>query len=408
MNHRAVPLLVLVLVLLIARPRGAAGDPAPARAALDHVQRLADAGRFSGVVLVARAGRAPVSRAWGMADAEAGIRNTVETAFNIGSINKAFTRVAIAQLAEAGLLSLDDTVAARLPGVRLAGADRITIRQLLDHRSGMGDFFGPRYTAAPPARLRELADFVPLFADQPLAFEPGTSERYSNAGYIVLGLIVERVSGQKYRDYVTARIFRPAGMTRSGWWAVDERVAHRATGYTRRAGDRELARPAPNTATLPGRPSSAGGAFATAGDLLRFYGALLAGKLLSPRWTSWMIHGSFEEPGPPRTAGRETDSRASGGAPAGRRTPEIGVAGGAPGVNAAVELAGGWTVIALSNLDPPSASEAARGAIEILLGRPRGRGPRLRRPTPPGPAATELRGDVAVPAAPAGLRPACK
>jgi D-alanyl-D-alanine carboxypeptidase len=320
-----------------------------------YANKLHDAGHFSGVVLAAKAGKVVAAHAVGRADVAAGVPNTIDTRFNIGSINKVFTKVAIAQLAQAGKLALDDTVRTHLPKLALAGADKITIRQLLEHRSGMGDIFGPRYQAAPPARLRELDDFAALFVDQPLAFEPGTQERYSNAGYVTLGLIIERLSGEKYRDYVARHIFAPAGMTGTGLWALDEKMPARATGYTRHGKDGELHAPVPNTDSLPGRPSSAGGAFATAGDLLRFWQALLADKLLSTKWTSWMINRSFDDA---------------------RRAPMIGVAGGAPGVNAAVELAGAWTVIALANLDPPSANAMARGAMDIIRGE--------RRPDEPG------------------------
>lgn len=313
----------------------------------DHARKLHDAKHFSGVVLAAKAGKVVVSRAVGLADVAAKTPNTPDTRFNIGSLNKLFTKLAIAQLAEAGKLSLDDTLHARLPDLAVPSADKITIRQLVDHRSGMGDIFGPKYDAAPPARLRELADFIPLFAGEPLGFEPGSSERYSNAGYVVLGLIIERITGQKYRDYVAGHVFAPAGMASTGLWALDERVPARATGYTRHGKDRELDEPVANTDRLPGRPSSAGGAFSTAGDLLRFYDALLADKLASPRWTSWMLNGSFDDAS---------------------RTPAIGVAGGAPGINASVEMAGGWTVIAMANLDPPSARAVTRGAMDIIRG----------------------------------------
>jgi CubicO group peptidase (beta-lactamase class C family) len=301
-------------------------DTEIAAAIAAYAQELHDAGQFSGVILVAREGKTVLERAHGFADLEAKVRNTPDTAFNVGSINKQFTKVAIAQLERAGKLSLDDTIREHLPELRIPGAERITIRQLLDHRSGLGDIFGPRYDAAPPARLRELADFVPLFAGEPLGFEPGTSRRYSNAGYIVLGLIVERASGQTYRDHVARHIFGPAGMTRSGFWGVDEPVAHRATGYTGRGAARVSNRP-----SLPGRPSSAGGAYATARDLLRFVDAQSSGKLPSVGLAS--------------------------------------VAGGAPGVNAAILREGPWTVIVLANLDPPSASALARGSMDLIRAR---------------------------------------
>ena len=290
----------------------------------DYAQQLVDGDRFSGVVLIAKDGQTKLSRAWGMATATE--KNTADTKFNIGSINKAFTQRAIEQLASAGKLSTSDTIRTHLPDYPSAVADRITIRQLLDHRSGLGDIFGPKYFDAPPSSLRELSDFLALFADAPLQFEPGTAQRYSNAGYVVLGLIIERVSGQKYRDYVQTHIFDPAGMKDSGFWAVDESVPHRATGYTKRGPTGPLETRVPNNQTLPGRPSSAGGAYSTAADLLRFF-----------QW-----------------------QKAAG----------IGVGGGAPGLNASVEIGeDGWAVIAMSNYDPPSAEALTRGAMSIIRGR---------------------------------------
>ena len=305
-----------------------------------YAQKLYDTDHFSGVVLVAKDGKPLLSRAWGT-----GIN--VDTRFNIGSINKVFTRTAIEQFARAGKLTLDDTVRKHLPDYPSPLADRITIRQLLEHRSGLGDFFGPRYREAPPARLRELSDFLPLFVDQPLQFDPGTSQRYSNAGYIVLGLIIERLSGEKYRDYVQKHIFEPAGMKNSGFWAVDEKVPNRATGYTMEGSKRVS-----NQASLPGRPSSAGGAYATAGDLLRFF-----------QWT------------------KETG---------------IGVGGGAPGLNAAAEIDNGWSVITMANYDPPSAEALARGAMQVI----RGQKDEPMRRAPSAPAKIEINGPVAVPLTP--------
>jgi CubicO group peptidase (beta-lactamase class C family) len=330
-----------------------------------YAKQLSDAGHFSGVILAAHAGNVVMTHAYGLANAASSTPNTTETKFNIGSLGKLFTTVAILQLAQAGKLSLDDTVRKHLPELPLAAADRISIGQLLDHRSGLGDFFGPRFEAAPPSRLRELGDFVPLFVDQPLAFAPGSSERYSNAGYLVLGLLVERISGEKYRDYVVKHICAPAKMTSTGFWAVDERVPDRATGYTRHGKDQLLSERIPNTAMLSGRPESAGGAFATAADLLRFWNAVLADQLLSRPWTNWMLNRRFDVD---------------------RRPTRGGFGGAFDGVNAFMEMTPGWTVIALANLDPPSAQAVTHGAIEIIRGHrdpaPPG-GPGIRRIRPP-------------------------
>jgi CubicO group peptidase (beta-lactamase class C family) len=336
---------LLFLLLVVACTAAAQQDPLAAIA--DSVQKQADADQFSGVLLIARDGKPVLQRAWGLANKESKTPNTMDTKFNIGSINKAFTKKAIEQLAAAGKLSLDDRIRKYLPDFPSPAADKITIRQLLDHRSGLGDFFGPKYNAAPPSKLRELRDFLPLFADQPLKFEPGTGQSYSNAGYVTLGLIIESITGEKYRDYVAKNIFAPAGMNNSGFWAIDEKVPNRVTGYTMRGPDGPLTERRTNENSLPGRPSSAGGAYTTAGDLLRFF--------------QWL------------------------------KVPGIGVAGGAPGLNAAAEVNDAWTVMAMSNYDPPAAEEVAQNAMRMLA-------PPRRAPSAPD--KTTIEGLVSVPLTP--------
>jgi len=216
----------------------------------------------------------------------------------------------------------------------------------LNHSSGIGDFFGPKYRQAPPSSIHELGDYLPLFAREPLQFEPGTSQRYSNGGYIVLGLIIEKISGEKYRDYLAHHIFAPAGMKGSGLFARDEKVANRASGYTKRGPEGPLPERRVNDATLPGRGSSAGGGYSTVSDMDRFFTALVSAKLLPQKWTNWMLSGSFND-----------------GAPLG-----LGIAGGAPGLNAAAEVMNGWRIFVLSNYDPPSAEAVARAARLMING----------------------------------------
>lgn len=299
--------------------------------------------RFSGVVLVAKDGTPVLSRAWGMADPAKGIANHPDTKFNLGSINKIFTHVAIGQLAAAGKLSLNDTIRKHLPDYPSPAADKITIEQLLQHKSGLGDFFGPKFTTT-HASLRTVSDYLPLFADNPLEFEPGTSQRYSNAGFIVLGLIIEKISGQTYYDYVRDHIIRPAGMTDTASYAIDEHVPNRAVGMTKRGPEGPLPARQSNTGMQPARGSSAGGGYSTAPDLLRFSQALLADKLMPKRWTDWLFTGSFDA--------------------AAKRN--IGVAGGSPGVNALLEIDPPYTLVVLSNYDPPSAEEVGREARKML------------------------------------------
>ena len=298
---------------------------------------LAAADQFSGIVVIARNGVPVIQLSRGMADREARIPNDPQTGFNLGSINKVFTQIAIWQLAAAGKLDLDSSLARAWPDYPNADvARRVTVRQIVQMRSGIqGNIFATPASGRRHDILR-LADYLPLFVNEPLAFEPGTRRQYSNAGYIVLGLLVERLSGETYYDYVRRHIYEPAGMTRTAHFAADSLPPHTAIGYTR--ADERTGAPVPtatprrNTDLLPGRGSSAGGGYSTAEDLLKFVAALKA---------------------------RRIDQ----GMPAG-----LGVAGGAPGLNATIDgdLPGGYDVIVMANLDPPVAQDVARRIREWL------------------------------------------
>ena len=292
------------------------------------VDSLTKAGQFSGVAVLAKNGVPVFQRATGLADREHGIANNPETAFNLGSINKAFTQIAISQLRAAGKLDLDSTLATYWPDYpNKEVARRITIRQLLRHSSGIGGNIFDQPASGKRNDIRALKDYLALFVNQPLQFEPGARNSYSNAGYVVLGLLIERLSGSDYYTYVREHIFQPAGMTRTGSFFVDSLPPNTAIGYTRGDEDAPSTTPLhPNTPDLPGRGSSAGGGYSTAQDLLRFLEAL-------------------------------REQRIQNGLPAG-----IGIAGGSGGINAIVEgdLPGGYDLIVLTNLDPPAAERVAR------------------------------------------------
>ncbi len=216
---------------------------------------------FAGAVLVMRKGATLYQKAFGLASREHGVPNTVETRFNLGSINKLFTRVAVAQLVEKGLLAPTDTLGTLLPDYpNRDAAAKVTLEQLLDMTSGIGDFFGPRFDETPKDRLRSIRDYLPLFASDPLLFEPGTQNRYSNGGYVVLGAVIEKVTGQDYYTYVREHVFDPAGMTASESFEADQIAPNVASGYTRG----EAPRPARcATTSTPGQPGGARPAGAT-------------------------------------------------------------------------------------------------------------------------------------------------
>lgn len=288
---------------------------------------LSDRDQFSGVVVLAKRGIPVFQRATGLADREAGRANDIETGFNLGSINKLFTAIAIRQLAAAGRITLDSALAAYWPDYPNRGVGgRITIRQLLQHRSGIGGNIFGTLPGRARADIRHNRDYLPLFVGEPLLFGPGTDERYSNAGYVVLGMLVERVSGEDYYDYVRRHIYEPAGMTRTSAYPVDSLPVNTAIGYTRGGEDAPATAPIRrNTPDLPGRGSAAGGGYSTAQDLMRLLAALKASTI-------------------------------PGGPPAG-----IGIAGGSGGLNAVIEgeLPGGYDLIVMANLDPPAAERIA-------------------------------------------------
>ncbi|MEP7274140.1 MAG: serine hydrolase domain-containing protein, partial [Acidobacteriota bacterium] len=285
-------------------------------------KRVAD-DQFSGVVLIAHNGKPIFQQAYGLASKEHNAPNRVDTKFNLGSINKIFTRIAILQLQEQGRLTLADSIGKILPDYpNKQAATKVTIAHLLEMESGISDFFGSEFDATPKNRIRTINDYLPLFATKPLAFEPGSRRAYSNGGYIVLGAIIEKISGQSYYDYVRAHVFAPAGMDSTDSYEFDVIVHNRASGYTLKSNGSNGSNGARvnDVYTKPARGSSAGGGYSTAEDLLKFTLALEGKKLLGAEGTRRILEGG------------------------------LGIAGGAPGPNAALEIspASGYTVIVLS------------------------------------------------------------
>ena len=177
-----------------------------------YLRDLAGADRFSGVVLVARKGGVLFQKAYGDANIQKRLPNTVATRFNLGSMNKSFTQVAISQLAAKGKLSWSDTIGKFLPAYPNAdAAKKVTVQHLIDMSSGIGDFFNERYEATPKSALRTIGGYLPLFADKPLEFEPGTNRKYSNGGYSGC-----RSPSRGCRDRIHARTGCPEGRRAAG------------------------------------------------------------------------------------------------------------------------------------------------------------------------------------------------
>lgn len=329
------------------------GDDQIVRGLASELDSLAAAGAFSGAVELDKDGKTLFGRAYGLADRVTRRKNTLETRFDLGSINKIFTTVAIEQLDQRGRLRLDDPIARYLPDYPHDAGRKITIRMLLDHRSGVPDVLGSPELWKDPLAVRSTEAWYRLVRDLPLEFEPGTRERYSNGGFVLLGMIVQRVSGEDYYAYVRQHVYDPAGMTRTDSYEFDRLPADVAMRYTGGADSTTAGTDPPShavTITL-GRGSAAGGGYSTVGDLVTFARAMRAHRLLDPAHTDAVIG--------PGVA--------------------LGIAGGSPGVNALVEMSGPYTLVALANADPPAAERLAKTAGRMI--RRASGGPRPHRPS---------------------------
>ncbi len=300
---------------------------------------------FSGSVMIAVDSSVWFRKAYGYADKRFSAANLADTKYNLGSINKFFTRIAITQLAEKNKLSFEDPVIKHLPDYPdKAIAEKVKIQHLLDMSSGLGDFFGEEYERTPKNNIRTLKDYLPFFAGKPLAFEPGTGQQYSNAGYIVLGLIIEKISGQDYYTYMRENLFKPAGMLNTDSYFMDAVTPNLATGYSHSQNDGQAW--VSNIYTAPGRGSSAGGGYSTVDDMFKLIQALRYAKLLSPRYSSLILNRTLPDKDPVLPI----------------REGGFGIAGGAPGINsfADFEASSGQIIIVLGNYDPPAAMDTAK------------------------------------------------
>jgi len=232
--------------------------------------------QFMGTVLVAEDGKVLLDRGYGFANLEWQVPNTPTTKFRLGSITKQFTAASILLLEERGKLKVEDPVKKYMPDAPAAW-DKITIFHLLTHTSGI-----PNFTSFPDYRDTEAAATTPeklvaRFRDKPLDFQPGEKWSYSNSGYVLLGYLIEKVSGKSYSDFVQQNIFAPLGMKDSGYDSNSAVIERRAAGYSRGKDG------AVNAGFVHmSIPFSAGALYSTTGDLLRWEQGLFGGKVLKP------------------------------------------------------------------------------------------------------------------------------
>jgi D-alanyl-D-alanine carboxypeptidase len=341
-------LFALTVALSAFENRSTRKTEAEAIAALERdLDRETAADEFSGTVVIARCGVPIFERAYNRADRERGIANTLATSFNVGSINKMMTAVAVMRLVQDGRLRLTDTVGRYLPDYpNRTIADHVTIHHLLTHTGGTGDIFDDDWEDY-RLTLRTHDDYVTYFGERGPRHAPGARFEYSNYGFVLLGAIIERVTGRSYYDAVAELVYAPAHMTSTSSPRWNERVG--AVGYTRWRSDDWT----PNVDVLPYRGMAAGGSWSTTRDLLAFANALENHELLDREHTQLVTSGKVRV-GPGLEYGYGFATMVIDGVRC------IGHNGGFPGANGELLICeSGYTIAMLANFDPPAASGMA-------------------------------------------------
>ncbi len=256
---------------------------------------------FSGVVLLKNGDDVLFSGAYGYASRAWKVRNVLETRFATASITKMFTAVSVLQLIDGRKVAFEDRAVDLLPLQNTSIPQDVTVYHLLTHTSGIGDYFDESesdtaddyekvWKDVPCYSIKTLSDFLPLIVNQPPRFQAGREFSYSDAGFILLGLIVEKASGMSYHDYVIENVFRKAGMMRSGFFATDGVESDVAEGYLAvKDTEEQVTGWRSNIFCVPSVGASDGGAFTTAHDLARFMRTLRNRELLSHDMTGEMF-----------------------------------------------------------------------------------------------------------------------
>jgi len=325
-------------------------------------RKLAEDEVFSGVVLIAKNGKTLLKVAVGEANKSYNVPNQIDTKFNIASVGKTFTGLAIMKLVEQGKLSYDDTLNKYISSDWLNPevSKKIQIKHLLTHTSGLGDYFKDAYNQCAIPFFRDLQDYKSLMVGNTLSFEPGTRFSYSNTGMILLGVVIENVTHEKYFSYLKKNIFEPAGMINTDGFDKDRPVNNLATGYSKMYENGDVYWDNHQfTRIMRGSPS--GGIYSTVEDLLKYDIALRSNKLLSPENSknifigrpelnaSFHSYGFFVSEG---TAGRIASHQGDGN-----------------GVNCQFKmyLDLGYTIVVLSNYSQPSANIVANVTDQLMI-----------------------------------------
>lgn len=350
------------------------GNPSPIpqdlapRGALDQfVQKKADQEQFSGTLLIAKGDQPILLKTYGLANRAQSLPNRQDTIYALGSVTKSFTAVAIMQLVQQGRLALQDPLGKYLSDFPTSVAQEVTIHQLLTHTSGMGDIFQDpeaySQSASWTSAEQTMTGLLASIRQQSLKFTPGSSYFYSNAGYVILGAIVQQVAGQSYYDYIHQHIFQAAGMNQSDFYtrpqiAENSQIAH---PYTTVGGPVYFVPPGPdqpeNGSLIDASKMTGyigypcGSAYSNVQDMLRYSQAVQNYTLLNEESTKLLTTGKVEMPPSGPNQGKYAyglmESIVNG-----QRV--IWHGGGAPGTAAqfAMYPALGRTMVILSNYDP--------------------------------------------------------
>ena len=326
----------------------------------NYLNQLTSKNEFSGVVLIAKDGKVVFENPYGYASKRFKVKNKIDTKFNIGSISKHLTSIAILQLVEKGFINLDDPIGKYLDGFPDSVSKKITIRHLVTMSSGWGDYWDNEYYIAHRYEMRKVSDYVDFIKKIPLSFEPGTNVQHSNIGFEIAGAILEKVSGENYYDYIRENIYKPSGMTNSDSYDLDGPVENIAVGYTNenRFDSVKSGFNWSNIYTpLPARGTPTGGSFSTVEDLLKLDKAQRNYKLINKDYTNLLLN-LFQ--------GNVGDDFMG-------KNMIIHIVGGAEGVGAVIglemkdDITKGYTIIILSNYDFPIAMNVYKEIKKFVM-----------------------------------------
>jgi CubicO group peptidase (beta-lactamase class C family) len=265
---------------------------------IDQIEQVTRETDFSGVVSIFQADSLLYEKAFGFRDVSNQVPNSAATRFGIASGTKFFTALGIGRLIDQGLLALETQVGKLSHDYAGFIAPGATIRHLLTHTSGVYDYFDEEveqdfdnfFVSIPWYRLETPSDYWPLFKGQAAKFEPGERFSYSNGGYVFLGLLIEKITGQRFRDFMQEQVFKVARMPQTGFYALNNLPANTALGYLE---DRQTT----NLYNLPIRGGGDGGLYTTAADLRSFWKYLFSNRILSPELTAVFLqtHERFDD-----------------------------------------------------------------------------------------------------------------